>query len=60
MITEQYDDIEFHESFNSMTYEVVQGTRIKLFTGEFAYQDAQRFYNDLVMNKVYGLGKRVW
>jgi hypothetical protein len=60
VITEQYDDIEFHESLGSDTCIVVQQQRQRVFTGETGYTDALRFYNDLVMNKVYNLNRRVW
>lgn len=57
MILDQAHGITLKEAlftrFDLPVYVVLNGVKRKTFSGETAYADAQRFFNDLVLEKVY-------
>lgn len=57
MIIDQAHGITLKEAlftrFDLPVYVVLNGVKRKTFSGETAYADAQRYFNDLVLKKVY-------
>ncbi len=57
MILDQVHGITLKEAlftrFDLPVYVVLNGVKRKTFSGETAYADAQRYFNDLVLEKVY-------
>lgn len=57
MIIDQAHGITLKEAlftrFDLPVYVVINGVKRKTFSGETAYADAQRYFNDLVLEKVY-------
>lgn len=57
MIIDQAHGITLKEAlftrFDLPVYVVLNGVKRKTFSGETAYADAQRYFNDLVLDKVY-------
>lgn len=57
MIIDQAHGITLKEAlftrFDLPVYVVLNGVKRKTFSGETAYADAQRYFNDLVLEKVY-------
>jgi hypothetical protein len=57
MIIDQAHGITLKEAlftrFDLPVYVVLNGVKRKTFSGETAYADAQRYFNDLVLAKVY-------
>lgn len=57
MILDQAHGITLKEAlftrFDLPVYVVLNGVKRKTFSGETAYADAQRYFNDLVLEKVY-------
>lgn len=57
MIIDQAHGITLKEAlftrFDLPVYVVLNGVKRKTFAGETAYADAQRYFNDLVLQKVY-------
>lgn len=56
MIIDQAHGITLKEAlftrFDLPVYVVLNGVKRKTFSGETAYADAQRYFNDLVLEKV--------
>lgn len=57
MIIDQAHGITLKEAlftrFDLPVYVVLNGVKRKTFSGETAYADAQRHFNDLVLDKMY-------
>lgn len=57
MVLDQAHGITLKEAlftrFDLPVYVVLNGVKRKTFSGETAYADAQRYFNDLVLEKVY-------
>lgn len=58
MILDQFKGVTLKEAlftrFNLPVYVVLDGVKRKTFSGETAYADAQRYFNDLVIPRIHG------